>query len=185
MNSIKTDKSTQWTLLGIPIIFILGSIFHFLYELTGKLNLVAFIAPINESIWEHTKLALLPMLCWWILWYLIGGKKLGINRNNWFVATFLATISVPVLITMFYYTYTGGFNIHSLAIDITSFFISVALAQLLGLYVYKHSNFTDKAYVKVIILIVLLMLMYIIFTLNPPHLPLFMDNNSGLYGLPR
>lgn len=185
MNSTKTNKTTYWTLLGIPIIFILGSIFHFLYELTGKLNFVALIAPINESIWEHTKLALFPMLCWWLLWYLVRGKKLGVNGNNWFVAAFVATISVPILIILFYYTYTGGFNIHSLAMDITSFFISVTAAQLFGLYVYKHGNFTDTAYTVVIILIVLLILMYITLTLNPPHLPLFMDNTSGLYGLPR
>lgn len=185
MKSIKADKTTRWILLGIPLIFILGSIFHFLYELTGKLTLVAFFAPINESIWEHTKLALVPMLCWWLLWYLIRGKKLGVNRNNWFMAAFIATISVPILIVLFYYTYTGGFNIHSLAVDITSFFVSVAVAQLLGLYIYKHGNFTNTAYTGIIILLILLASIYIMLTLNPPHLPLFMDNNSGLYGLPK
>lgn len=185
MKLIKPEKTTNWILLGIPLIFILGSIFHFLYELTGKLNLVALIAPINESIWEHTKLALVPMFCWWLLWYLLRGKKLNINKNNWFVASFTATIAVPILIVLFYYTYTGGFNIHSLAVDITSFFVSVAVAQLLGLYIYKHGNFTNTAYTGIIILIILLASIYIMLTLNPPHLPLFMDNNSGLYGLPK
>lgn len=185
MKSIKTNKTTKWILLGIPFIFILGSIFHFLYELTGKITLVAFFAPINESIWEHTKLALVPMLCWWLLWYLIRGKKLGVNRNNWFVAAFLSTISVPILIILFYYTYTGAFNIHSLTIDITSFFVSITAAHLLGLHIYKQGNFSNTSYTGIIILLTLLTLMYIMLTLNPPHLPLFMDNNSGLYGLPK
>lgn len=185
MKLMKKEKSTPWILLGIPVLFLIGSVFHFIYELSGSLAIVGSIAPINESIWEHTKLALLPMILWWILWYLIAGRKTGVNRNNWFVAALCATVTVPVLIIMFYYTYSGGFNIHSLAMDISSFFLCVTAGQLFGLHVYKYGHFSNKAFIVSIVLMVLLLLMYIALTFNTPHLPIFMDNNSGVYGLPK
>lgn len=178
-------KSTAWILLGIPVIFILGSVFHFIYELSGNLAIIGSIAPINESIWEHTKLALIPMLSWWLLWYFFYGKKVGINRNNWFVATIASTLTVPVLIIMFYYTYSGAFNIHSLAMDITSFFLCVTIGQLFGLHVYKYGDFSDKAYIISILLMILVVIFYGFITFNTPHLPLFIDSNSGLYGIPK
>lgn len=185
MKSVKKKKYFSWILLGIPVLFIVGAAFHFIYELSGSLAIVGSIAPVNESIWEHTKLALVPMLCWWLLWYAIKGKEYEINRNNWFVATLVATVTVPVLIIMFYYTYSGAFNIYSLAVDMTSFFLCISIGQFFGLHVYKYGHFSNKAFIIATILMVLLVLMYICLTFYTPHYPLFMDNNNGLYGLPR
>lgn len=185
MKLLKKEKSTKWILLGIPCIYLLGTVFHFIYELTGNLAIVGSIAPVNESIWEHTKLALIPMLCWWVIWYWVKGKKLGINRNNWIVGSITATISVSILILMFYYTYASGLNIHSLAVDISSFFICIVLGQFIGLHVYTYGNFSNRAFIVFIVIIILFILMYILFTFYTPHLPMFIDGNSGQYGIPK
>lgn len=185
MNLFKKSKSTKWILLGIPCLFILGTVFHFIYKLSGNSAIVGCFAPVNESVWEHTKLSILPMLGWWIIWYWVKGKKLSINRNNWIVAAIIATFSVPTLIIMFYFTYAAGLNIHYLAVDISSYFICIALSQLIGLHVYSYGNFSNKALICFILLILLFLLMYILFTFYTPHLPMFLDNSNGIYGIPK
>ncbi len=40
------------------VITILGSVLHFTYEWTGQNKFVAYFAAVNESTWEHIKLAL-------------------------------------------------------------------------------------------------------------------------------
>jgi hypothetical protein len=60
------DFVKKYVYLGILFISLLGSLIHFLYDLSGKSLLVGLIAPINESVWEHLKLPLVPtLLCGW------------------------------------------------------------------------------------------------------------------------
>ena len=61
--------------LGIPVIFIIGTVFHFIYELTGSLFAVGHFAPVNESIFEHMKLALVPTALWNIHDALLANAK--------------------------------------------------------------------------------------------------------------
>ena len=37
-------------LLRVPAIFILGSLFHFIYKYAGKRKWMAIISPVNESV---------------------------------------------------------------------------------------------------------------------------------------
>ena len=57
------SSAEKWTLLGIPLLFIIGSVFHFIYELTGKNIIVGLISPVNESIFQHIKMIILPIIC--------------------------------------------------------------------------------------------------------------------------
>ena len=63
------SQESKWILYSVPFLFIIGSLFHFAYEFTGKNIIVGFFTPINESIWEHIKLILTPLLLWWILFF--------------------------------------------------------------------------------------------------------------------
>jgi len=47
----------KWIFKRIPCLFIIGTPIHFLYDIFGKNPVVGFFAPVNESLWEHAKIA--------------------------------------------------------------------------------------------------------------------------------
>lgn len=49
---------------GLLFLLVVGSAWHFLHAATGGSDLVGAVAPVNESVWEHTKLVAIPMLLW-------------------------------------------------------------------------------------------------------------------------
>ena len=55
---LKRIKPETYTLIGILVLFVVSSLFHFLYSLTGECFIVGLFVPINESIFEHTKMVL-------------------------------------------------------------------------------------------------------------------------------
>lgn len=79
-------EQAKYFWLGIPILFLAGSLFHFLYALSGEMFAVGMFAPVNESIFEHTKLFPLPATIWYGLIYLLRKEK--INADPWYTAAF-------------------------------------------------------------------------------------------------
>ena len=102
-------------IIGFLIVSILGVIFHFMYD-----YLPIFIFPKNESIFEHTKLIIIPMLIYlFIVIFCVENKKK-------IFASFISAILIGVFITVVsYYTYYGmlGFSVDWL--NIVIYFISV------------------------------------------------------------
>ncbi|NMB92292.1 MAG: hypothetical protein GYA31_01555, partial [Parcubacteria group bacterium] len=69
-------------LIGIIFITILGSLLHFTFEWSNKNLLVGTFSAVNESTWEHLKLAVIPA----IIWMLIEMKLLKDRPENFFFA---------------------------------------------------------------------------------------------------
>lgn len=61
MKAIVLGKAERQILVGVPVLFLAGTLLHFLYGLSGEFFLVGLLAPVNESVWEHLKLALWPI----------------------------------------------------------------------------------------------------------------------------
>ena len=174
-------RPEKWIILGIPALFIMGSLMHFLYDLSGQMVIVGMFAPVNESIWEHLKMVPIPMIAWWGIYYLVNAEKYNIDANKWFFANLMSLLTALVTMVAFYYTYTQAFGIESLAMDIVDLFFCIAVGQFLGLHLYKYSK--GIKYQISIILIALIVIIFIIFTFIPPQIPLFMDSQTGQYGI--
>ena len=56
-----------WGIIGFVFVGVLGVILHFLYEFSGNNLIVAPFSAVNESTWEHLKLAFFPMFTWAII----------------------------------------------------------------------------------------------------------------------
>lgn len=170
-------------LISIPLLFIIAFPLHFSYDLTGNLKIIAIFVPVNESIWEHTKLATVPALIWWIVSYTILKKKFDINLTKWVFSTSIAIVLMPLIIISFYYTYTGALGISYLMLDIFSLLFALIVGQSLALHIYN--NISTKSIWKHIgiIIVVLLVVLTIIFTFNTPQLPMFKDGPTGAYGI--
>ena len=86
MNQSVKHNFFIWSVFSSICIVILGSGWHFLYVILEKSNLVAWCTPINESIWEHLKLTLYPVLIVMLILYglhFIGaGVTVGMNPFN-------------------------------------------------------------------------------------------------------
>lgn len=52
----------RWEIAGAVLISLAGSLFHFVFEFFNKWPPLALIAAVNESTWEHLKLAFWPAL---------------------------------------------------------------------------------------------------------------------------
>jgi len=60
--------------IGIVFTFVLGLILHETYRWSGRNLLVAFLAPTNESLFEHLKMLLTPYLIWMLVEYVYYGQ---------------------------------------------------------------------------------------------------------------
>ncbi len=168
----------KWELMGVFIIFIFQSILHFGYELTN-LKMLALICAVNESVWEHLKIGFYGALLFYIIEYWFIGKKFP----NFWVAKVTALYFIPLFIVSTYYTYTGIIGHHYLWVDLLIAFMSGLFAQSIS-----YKLITSKKNYKVlknisILLIILPILVFSIFTFKPPHIPLFFDKNTNSYGI--
>ena len=55
-------KIRNFQIFSIVLAFVLGTLLHFTYKLSGENKIVAVFSSINESVWEHLKLLYFPML---------------------------------------------------------------------------------------------------------------------------
>ena len=83
-------------IIGCFVIFILSFLSHFMYKWIPN-TLFSLIFPVNESIWEHMKLLVTPVLIFSLFEYMIYRKK-DINYNN-----FLLSYSIAMLLGIILY----------------------------------------------------------------------------------
>ncbi len=176
----KVNKGIKFW-LGIIAIFILASLLHFVYDWSGNNKLLGLFFPVNESVWEHLKLLILPIILWWIVIYRIDGQKLAINKRRWITGCLVSLLSSMLFMLSFFYVYTQAFGIESLALDILDTLLSIIFGQLLGLHFYKHSKGVPSWLGKILILSVIVV--FAVFTFFTPEIPLFYDSLSKKYGI--
>ena len=181
MNHNPNAQPERWILLGIPILFVVGSALHFAYGFLGELPLIGAVTPVNESVWEHAKMMLLPVILWWTLYPLFRGKRHQLRTGPWFFGGLLALLTALTVMPLLFYFYTSAFGTELLWVDILILLASLAAGQLLGLHGYRHSKGIAPGLALGIF--ALLLLLFILFTFFPPHIPLFQDGPSGGYGI--
>lgn len=173
---MKKNKLSNYQIFSAIFAIILGTLLHFTYEWFNKNTLIAAFSSINESTWEHLKLAFIPML----ITTIIGFFKFK-NIPNFLCSKLLGIITTLGFITSFFYTYTGILGRNIALIDILSFIFAVILGEYVS---YRLINSNLKCNNKLAILVLaILFLCFIIFTFNPPKIHLFQDPLTGLYGI--
>ena len=171
----------KWCSWSIPFLFIIGSTFHFLFELSGNSPVVGAFAAINESVWEHQKMVLLPVIGWWTIVFLLKGTRDRINKRKWFTGSIASLIVSIMTIPFMFYFYSEAFGVHLLIVDVLILLLAFIGGQCIGFHFYKYSK-GIAFYVSMIVTIVIL-LIFILFTFNPPLLPWFKDSLTGQYGI--
>lgn len=172
------DKVRRWSIGGFLVIVILGFLYHYLYEWSNKSLLIAAIAPVNESVWEHLKLGLWAVITFSVVEYFVLGKTV----NNYFFAKAVGVLIISFTILLIFYTYTIFVDRTILFLDISSYIIGALICQVFcyKMFQLKHSKSLN---ILGIILLISFCLIFAIFTFYPPHVELFKDQNFNTYGI--
>jgi hypothetical protein len=169
----------KWELIGIGVIFLLGAAFHFVFESTGSLSPLGAFVPVNESVFEHLKMTFWPA----IIWAAFSYSFIKSQVRNFIIAKAAALVVMPLIILILFYGYTA-FTEENVIIDILIFFVAVACGQLLGYLLLKAHPLPTWLTGLSAFLIILLAVIYTVFTYYPPYVSIFMDSNTGSYGIP-
>lgn len=173
------NKLKTFQIVGIIFTVILGTLLHFVYEWSGNHPIAALVSPINESIWEHLKLLLIPMLLFSVLEYFILGKE----YPNLIMANTVGLIIGLVTIVVLYYTYSGILGTNYLILDILIFIFSTILAFYLGYRFTTEQKFSKFMPETGLAILLLIFAIFILFTFNPPKINLFRDPVTDTFGI--
>lgn len=165
------------------ILGIIASFSHFVYNLSGKNLILGLFNPVNESVWEHLKFMFFPFLLWWIAIYLIKNKKCEIPLNTWIVSAAVSLVVAPLSVVLLFYSYTGALGIESVFIDILLVFVCYFIALCVASHYLKYSEPNKWIVIISVIVIAVIFTVFIVFTFNPPQLPIFYDTVTKMYGI--
>ncbi len=169
----------RWELSGVIFVFLIGALLHFVFEWSGELKVVGAIASINESVWEHFKQGFWPMC----LYAAIEYRFIRTNVNNFLTAKAIAVYLIPIITALIFYAYTTATGKEILIVDIVIFALAITAGQLTSYKILTAMRLPRYANMISLAFIALLALVLILFTFYPPHLPIFLDSNTGTYGI--
>ena len=168
----------RWQIAGFITTSLLGTLLHFLYDWLNESVLVAPFSGVNESTWEHMKLLFWPMFifaivqsfffkdikCFWCI--KLRGILLGIS-----------------LIPIIFYTLNGIIGKTPDWLNISIFFISAAAAYIYEARQLILGNIRCGSQKIALGALLVLSLIFILFTFRAPTINLFRDPLTGSYGI--
>ena len=162
---------------SIIIISIVGTLAHFLYDISNHNKIVGLFTAVNESTWEHIKIAITPTL----LWGLYDGYIYGSNPN-YFTAKIVSLLVMTLVIPLIFYFQKIILKKDYVIINILSFYIAIILGQL---SFYKILDLMPLDYIYIYISVIALFIFfdcYLLLTLLPLKNFLFKDPITNKYG---
>ena len=170
-----------WAAGGILWTVTIGTLLHFTYRWSGGAMLAAAFSAVNESTWEHMKLLFVPVF----LFTVVQVGFLARDYPNFLAVRTISALTGTGLIPVLFYTYTGIVGTYVLWADIAVFVLSVLGTFLLELYLLRRSRSTAP-WQQLAGLLALwgLAFAFVWCTFHPPHLALWQDPVTGLYGIP-
>lgn len=164
-------------IISIIVISLLGTLAHFLYDASNHNKIIGLFTAVNESTWEHIKIALTPT----ILWGLLDGYKYGMNPN-YFLAKLMSLVVIIILMPVLFYGYKSIVKKDVSIIDIIIFYVVIICSQLSFYYLLKINpiNFGYR-YLSCVGLFIVFGA-YLLLTLLPLKNFMFKDPISKKYG---
>ena len=157
-----------YLIFGAIFASIAGTLLHFAYEWSNFNPIIAFFVPVNESTWEHMKLLFFPMIIFSIFANIKLNKAYPCINSALAVGTVVGTFLIPII----FYTYSGIFGFTLDALNISIFYISVAIA-FYSSYKSAESCASEKYDTLLFAMLCAIALAFFIFTISPPDIPLF------------
>jgi hypothetical protein len=170
-------STSLWVILPLGI---LGSLLHFLFDWTKHNRFVGVLAAVNESYWEHIKIAVWPVLLVQLGLFITGGFQF----SSFIPAATIALYSIPISMIGLVFLYKAVSKRNVLWIDISVFFLVIAIAQVVFVLLLQELNPSRGTILISLAFLVGLVVAFLRFTARPPKEPdVFIDPTNKKYGL--
>lgn len=179
-------------LVSYIIACILGVIFHFVYSWSNQCFLIGLFFPVNESIWEHLKLVFFPIIIVSLAEYYLFirpqiAKHPSKSQPDIICIKLKSALIGMSFIVILFYTIHGILGKTPDYVNIIIYFISMAIAYLYSCtHIKNGSNACNTGILqaaglfdsskKCLICFFMITIIFMIFTVCPPNLPLFFPN---------
>ena len=171
----------KWEVAGLFFVLIWGNLFHFVFDWSGERAVVGAIAAVNESVWEHMKLLIVP----WVLWSAVECLALRRSRIRVPAPRAVALLLGIALIPVAYYSYVGISGSNVACVNILLFQVAVLLAFGIAWRALDRGKLQGKGWsVCGGLVLASLLALAVFWTFDPPQLPLFIDPLTGQAGMP-
>lgn len=169
--------TSLWAIVPLGI---LGSLLHFLFDWTKHNRVIGVIAAVNESYWEHIKIAIWPVFLLQLSLFSAGGFQF----LSFAPAATIALYTIPVAMTGLVFLYKSISKRNILWIDISIFFLVIAIAQVVFVLLLQEVNPSSGTILIALAFLVGLVVAFLRFTARPPKEPdVFIDPTNKKYGL--
>lgn len=163
---------------GFIFISIIGTLLHFIYDISNHNKIVGLFGAVNESVWEHIKMALTPFF----LWSLVDGYKYG-DLNNFFLSKFVGVMAIIIVISLIFFVYKIFTKKSALIIDILLFYVAIGVSQYLSYLIINASSVSYTISFISCVLFFIIFGFYMTATLFPIKSKLFKDPLTKKYGI--
>jgi len=152
---------------------------HFVFEWSGRRIPLALISAVNESTWEHLKLAFFPTFFFSIIEY----RFLKGRANNFILAKTVSLYVIPISIVALFYLYLWILGHDSLFLDIAIFILSIGIGQFVSYKILTYRKLPKTYEICSLFFLFLILLAFILLTYFPPHIEIFRDPIAGGFGI--
>lgn len=174
----KSKKYLVLAIISFFIISILGTLLHFTYETSNENVIVGIFSAVNESVWEHLKLIVIPMLIVSIYEY-----KFLKDNNNFFFSMLIRILVGMGSIVLIYNLGNLVFGRNIDIINISSYYISIFIAQIIWYILMLKISIAQIINNISLVIMWVIILLFVVFTFIPPRIELFKDNTNNTYGI--
>lgn len=172
-------KWRTWEIAGLLFTIAAGNLLHFVYDWSGKNDIVAAFAATNESTWEHMKLLAVP----WIIWSFIEWLALRRRKSPVPAARGAGLLVGMTAIPMLFYTYQGIVGRNLPPVNIIIFQAAVLLAFWVSWHIQDKRKWSGKPWQWLGGLLLLAAgVLFVLWTYRPPRLAVFIDPLTGQVG---
>lgn len=165
-----------WALIAVVVITVGGIALHFAFQASRQNRVVAVVAPVNESVWEHLKMPYLPSVA-------MACAQAAVTPSA--TATLLTAyglgyyLNAAALIALSRLAGDRESAAAHAAVFVTAVILGqAAVAGLIAVDATANSVATGLA------LLAAPGIVFAVTTFRPPHLSLFRDPLTNHYGLP-
>ncbi|WP_066893558.1 DUF6512 family protein [Clostridium nigeriense] len=180
---MKCKRLLKYEVIGVFLIFILGCLWHFIYDMSGENYILGLFAPVNESMWEHWKIGMYPILIYSAFEYIFVKEE----AKNFLFSKFISIIVFEIvcfsLTGLWHAFFKDATSTANLIVDIGGYFVGVLAGQIISYIIACNSKENKKLIYIALAGIILHIIIFIIFTIKPPMNDYFKDNNTGEYGI--
>jgi Family of unknown function (DUF6512) len=173
----------RWEMWGIVFIIFCGALLHFTFDWSGGWRPMGVISAVNESVWEHLKLAFWPAVFWTIIEYFFVRRTNKDDRPDFVFARAIGAYIMPAIIVINFYSYTPFTGEPVLAVDLASFVIGVVLGQWVSYKIWSSLRLPRMLNWIGLGMFVLGIVFFAVFTFYPPQTSPFQDPPTGGYGI--